>query len=338
MATAEKTTKTETYEERLLKLLNDGDGEQALQLALAETDRLREERRADAEVECTGDGRFVCRTMAGLWRVATMYANSQMVPERFQGKGKVGDCAIAIQMARRLNCDEIAFMQGCYIVYGTPGIEAKVAISLLANSGFVASRIKYLIERDKAGNVVSCAASVIDKDSGDEVVGPPVTWETATAEKWNEDKKTKSGGVQKSKWNTMRELMFCYRAAMFLIRTHYPDAIMGLHSVEELRDVDPIDKNTEELRVTRTLADVARKFDGNGEGEAERKPEEKRQPLDPEWIAAQFLPMNTPTEVESKRQELLGMAGTDEEETEINESAKARAVTIDEELAEEVEG
>jgi hypothetical protein len=55
-------------------------------------------------------------------------------------------------------------------------------------------------------------------------------------EKWNEDKKSKTGYVQVSKWKTMPDMMYRYRAASFLIRTHYPEVTLGLLSREELEE------------------------------------------------------------------------------------------------------
>ena len=40
-----------------------------------------------------------------------------------------------------------------------------------------------------------------------------------------------------SKWKTMPEQMFTYRAASFFARKYCPDVLMGLQTVEEVRDV-----------------------------------------------------------------------------------------------------
>jgi hypothetical protein len=49
------------------------------------------------------------------------------------------------------------------------------------------------------------------------------------AEGWNK----KPG----SKWLTMPEQMFLYRAGAFLVRVYAPEIAMGLPTIEELRDV-----------------------------------------------------------------------------------------------------
>ena len=67
------------------------------------------------------------------WRVAQMFAQSDMTPKDF--RNKPGDCLIAMNYAHRTNSDPFMVLQNLYIVHGKPGIEAKLAIALL-NSRF----------------------------------------------------------------------------------------------------------------------------------------------------------------------------------------------------------
>ena len=59
--------------------------------------------------------------------------------------------------------------------------------------------------------------------------GSPVTWDMVKNEGWL----SKSG----SKWKTMPDLMFHYRAATFFVREHCPDLLCGLQTAEEVQDV-----------------------------------------------------------------------------------------------------
>ena len=65
-----------------------------------------------------------------------------------------------------------------------------------------------------------------------------VTWDMVVAEGWNLDKTMKSGGVQKSKWNTMPDVMFTYRSATFFARFYCPEVLLGMQTKEELYDID----------------------------------------------------------------------------------------------------
>jgi len=76
-----------------------------------------------------------------------------------------------------------------------------------------------------------------------------VNWAMVKAEGWY-DTKDKNGKFI-SKWRTMAELMFQYRAASFFGRLYAPDILNGMHSVEETVDiVSKIDPNArlEELQ------------------------------------------------------------------------------------------
>ena len=48
-----------------------------------------------------------------LQRVASMFANSSMVPKQYQGN--IPNCCIAINLARRLHADELMVMQNLFM-------------------------------------------------------------------------------------------------------------------------------------------------------------------------------------------------------------------------------
>lgn len=197
-----------------------------------------------------------------LQRVAKLFAASSIVPEQFQGS--VPNCFIGLQMALRLNVDPFMFLQSCYIVHGRPGIEAKLAIALANSSGKFQGSIRYRPERDpKTNRMIACTAYAILKDTGEEI-SFRVDHSIVEAEGWNKDKTSKSGYVQKSKWNTMPDLMYPYRSAMFMLRTHCPEIIMGMQSKEELDDEfsrEELVPKTLEIRPT-NLDDLAARLEG----------------------------------------------------------------------------
>ena len=134
-----------------LTTLSKSSPEVALQISLAETERSKanaaraaEEYRAMAEVTFDGKGRIARANMAGLYRLANIYASSKIVPDHY--KGSQPDCFIACQMAARLGVDPLAYMQKSYIVHGKPGIEAQLAIAMLNTSGKIKGRIMYRAE------------------------------------------------------------------------------------------------------------------------------------------------------------------------------------------------
>lgn len=161
-----------------------------------------------------------------LWRLSKAFSASDLVPAQFHKKPE--NCFIGIQMAIRLGVDPFMFLQSCYVVHGRPGIEAKLAIALANSAGVFRGPIRYDLEG--AGKTRKCTAYAEVRETA-ETISMTVDWAMVEAEGWNK----KTG----SKWLTMPEVMFRYRAAMMLIRTHCPEVIMGMQSKEELEDIHP---------------------------------------------------------------------------------------------------
>lgn len=159
-----------------------------------------------------------------LWRVATAYSRSTMVPDVF--RGKPDDCFVAVQLALRLEVDPFMLMQSMYVVHGKPGMEAKLAIALCNSRGPFSDRIQW--EFSGAGMERSCRAFAHDRASGN-VCEAIVSMAIAKAEGWLD----KNG----SKWRTMPDQMLMYRSAAWLIRTSCPEVLMGMATSDELQDM-----------------------------------------------------------------------------------------------------
>lgn len=174
------------------------------------------------------DGTFAPRSMEDVWRIGQMYAQSELVPDTY--KGKPANCAVAIEYAGQLGIPPLFFMQQSYIVKGKPAISAALMIALLNKSKKLATALKY--EQGGEGKSRWWQATAVDASTGEPVTFK-VTWEMVEAEGWHEAK-----GSMKSKWITLPDLMGRYRAASYLIKTHYPDVLMGLAEVDEMRDAE----------------------------------------------------------------------------------------------------
>lgn len=159
-------------------------------------------------------------------RKAKMYASSTLVPERYANNP--ANCMIALNIANRIGADELMVMQNLYVVHGNPGWSAQFLIAAFNGCGRFAP-IRYELEGTPGKPGSSCTAISRDLATGEEIRGTKVTWEMVTAEKWN----AKAG----SKWLTMPEQMFRYRAAAFLVRTTAPEIAIGMQTKEELDDV-----------------------------------------------------------------------------------------------------
>jgi len=159
-------------------------------------------------------------------RVAKAFASSTLVPQQYQGN--VPNCMIALNLANRLKADELMVMQNLYIVHGNPGWSSKFLIASVNSCGrFTAMRYEW--RGEKNDNDFGCRAWTIEKATGERLDGAWVDWGMVRAEGWDK----KNG----SKWKTMPEQMFIYRAAAFWQRAYAPEISMGLSTAEELADV-----------------------------------------------------------------------------------------------------
>lgn len=186
-------------------------------------------------------------------RVARMLASSDMVPKQFRGENAIPNCMIALNLAARMEVDPFMLMQNLYVVYGTPGIQSKLVTALLEHHGKY-SNLQYEYEgtgttKMKVDRHERCRAYATETKTGKLVYGPWISWAMVEAEGWNRDKVNKeTGNTTISKWQTMPDLMFAYRAAMFFTRIYDPGCIMGLKSAEE------VDEMTIDMEAVRTEA------------------------------------------------------------------------------------
>jgi hypothetical protein len=156
-------------------------------------------------------------------RVAKMMTTSSLVPKEYQNN--IPNIMIALEMANRIGASPLMVMQNLNIIQGRPSWSSQFIISAL-NSCKRFSPLRF--KMDGEGDEYGCTAWAKDQ-SGEILEGPKVTWKMATAEGW-----TTKGG---SKWKTMPELMFRYRAAAFFGRLYAPDVLMGMGTADESEDI-----------------------------------------------------------------------------------------------------
>lgn len=167
-----------------------------------------------------------------IMRICDIYSKADMVPVAF--RGKPSDLFVVASMAIRLNVDFFMLLQNCFVIAGKVGFETKFALALLLNSGKVRpGSLKYdmaIVSNEKNEKGLDCTCSVIDAASGEEVQHT-LHWKTVVAEGW-----LKKPG---SKWCTDPRLMCQYRSALRLIRTYYPDVLLGCYTQDELTEIEP---------------------------------------------------------------------------------------------------
>ncbi len=162
------------------------------------------------------------------YKQAQILASSDLVPEQTY-KGKPANCLIALEMAQRMGMSPLNVMQNLFIVKGKPSWSGKFCITA-ANASGRFSPLEFVQLTDDKGNLTGYFARAARLDNNKVCDGPPVTWQMVKDEGWLD----KNG----SKWKTMPELMFHYRAAEFFVNTHCPDVLCGLQTREAVQDVN----------------------------------------------------------------------------------------------------
>jgi len=183
---------------------------------------------SDTQIITTTEDVQIARENAAfemLQRQAKMFSASTLVPKEFQGN--LANCAIGINIAKRLGADPFMVLQNIDIIHGRPSFRATFLIAMVNSAGRF-EPLQFRMEGEEGKPSRSCVAWTKSKPEGTPLEGPKITLEMAKAEGWS----TKNG----SKWQTMPELMLRYRAAAFFARLYAPDITLGMMTAEEVTD------------------------------------------------------------------------------------------------------
>ena len=212
-----------------------------------------------------------------LQRQAKMLSASTLVPKEFQGN--MANCAIGLNIAKRLGADPFMVLQNIDIIHGRPAFRATFLIAMVNASGRF-SPIKF--REDGTGDGYGVTAYATEKATGESVEGPKVDWHMVKAEKWHE----KPG----SKWKTMPQLMFRYRAAALFARLYAPDITLGIYTSEEAEEM-PAPPRQATGRVLESAELPASPTSNPFERPAPAKAEKKEKPRE-EPKVAETLPLD----------------------------------------------
>lgn len=251
-------------------------------------------------------------------RMAKMFSTSSLVPAQFRDTVEkynsatrqkelvknpeaLANCAIALDMASRLNANPIMVMQNLYVIEGRPSWSSQWIIACVNKSGrfsplqfriedlgeqevqyeefaWVSGKKQSSIKKAVIRNLV-CVAHAKSLDTGEVVESAPVSMELAVKEGWY--------GKNGSKWQTMPEVMLRYRAAAFFGRVYVPDLLMGFLSQEEAEELAYIETAPTGEVVENTVKVPKGKMK-KAEAVAEPEPIEAAKPeQEPETAAAQ---------------------------------------------------
>lgn len=160
-------------------------------------------------------------------RQAKAMAASDLVPQAY--RNNVANVLIALEVAHRIGAAPFAVMQSLHIVQGRPSWSSSFLIATVNACGRFEPLRFEVVGTDPAAKDYKVRAYARDKASGEVCNGSWITWKMVEAEGWSK----KNG----SKWLTMPEQMFMYRAAGFWARAYAPEISLGILTAEEARDV-----------------------------------------------------------------------------------------------------
>lgn len=156
-------------------------------------------------------------------RIAKLLSTSKIVPQLF--KEDAGACMLALNMAQNVKCDPFQLMQNIYDVHGRIGISGQFCVALLkANPEYSSVKYEFVNGVDWKGGIRVVATS---RETGERIIGTAITPDMVNKEGWGRN----------SKWQTMGEQMYKYRAAAFFVRANCPNLLFGMQTTEELRDI-----------------------------------------------------------------------------------------------------
>lgn len=165
-------------------------------------------------------------------RIAKALSSAGLVPEVY--RNNIPNTMIALEMANRIGVSPIMVMQNLHVIQGKPSWSSSFIIAALNSCGRF-TPLRFVFEGKKETDEYGCRAVAKDRSTGDTITGTLITWKMVKAEGWF-SKKDKHGN-ETSKWQTMSEQMFQYRAAAFFGRVYAPDILSGMHSAEETLDI-----------------------------------------------------------------------------------------------------
>lgn len=170
------------------------------------------------------------RRMKFICGIGKMFSRSDLVPVQY--RGNEANCILAVDTALRMHMPPLAVMQNLGMINGMPGWYSKFLIATVNTCGRYQT-LRYEcngLEGDAYGwRAVTYERGDVNHEN--RLEGPWVTWSLVKAEGWHERKG--------SKWKTMPEIMFRYRAAAFWQRTYAPELSMGMMTTEEAEDCEP---------------------------------------------------------------------------------------------------
>jgi hypothetical protein len=158
-----------------------------------------------------------------LQRLASLMASSRVIPEHFQGN--VADCFLVAAQAIRWDMDPFAVAQNTFVVRGKLGYEGKLIAAMINTRPQMDGRLEYTYSGSGNQRTITVSGKLRGNPKVREVEGSFQSWHT----------KGKDGNVSDA-WARDPDQMLAYRGARQWARRWMPEVILGVLSVDEVKD------------------------------------------------------------------------------------------------------
>lgn len=239
-------------------------------------------------------------------KMATLLSCSSIVPDIYrqqypimsngsfvrweENPDAVGNCFIALELANRLHTSPLLVMQQVDMIHGRPSLRGTFLIGLVNGSGLFTELEFECNGAD--GDDYGYRARATRLSDGKPCIGPWITWKMVKGEGWYEKKG--------SKWKTMPEQMFPYRAASFWSRIFASHVTLGLYTREESEEIANLPADDSGNRAVELERRLEQHTGGNGEPKdppaAQSKPPRASRGQRAKREAAQDPPSESPEE------------------------------------------
>lgn len=183
-------------------------------------------------------------------RFGEMLSKSKLVPEHLQGKPD--DCGLVVIQAVRWGMDPLAVAQKTHVVSGNVGYEAQLVNSVISTSGVTKGRIQYDFYGDWSkviGNTTEKEGKygkyrVLASTPKDELGCGVKVWATLKGEEKPRVLDlllTQALTRNSTLWASDPKQQLAYLAIKKWARLHIPEVMLGVYTVDELEDRQPID-------------------------------------------------------------------------------------------------
>jgi len=151
-------------------------------------------------------------------RIATVMANSSLVPAHLKGAGSgeaVSNCFLVVELADRWGMSPFAVAQASFVVQGKIGFEGKLIAAAIEK------KLGFKLSHAFTGNVGTPERGItLTSPDGRSISGTVKQWQTTN-----------------SMWKSQPDDQLIYRGTRQWCRRHEPGIILGIYSVDEIEDI-----------------------------------------------------------------------------------------------------